>query len=109
MKIQSMGRQVDFQELIGLALESSIPSIFYFWGLWLIGVLFSVLAYLALFGVVWGLKQSPKTPGFSIPWVVAQSSLFIAGFFISIYFLRDLLHKLGEVLRPGASPPKGLE
>ena len=67
------------------------------------------MAYWSSDMLLWGLKQNPTTPVFNIPWVVAQSSLFVAGILISIYFLRDLLRLAGDILRPGDSSPKGLK
>jgi len=61
------------------------------------------MAYWSSDILFWGLKQNPTTPVFDIPWVVAQSSLFVAGIIISIYFLRDLLHQAGDILHPGDS------
>ena len=58
------------------------------------------MAYWSSDILFWGLEKNPTTPVFNIPWVVAQSSLFVAGIIISIYFLRDLLHQVGDILRP---------
>ena len=58
------------------------------------------MAYWSSDFLFWGLEKNPTTPVFDIPWVVAQSSLFVAGISISIYFLRDLLHQVGDILRP---------
>lgn len=48
----------------------------------------------------WGLEQRPLTPVFHIPWVVAQSSLFLAAILISIYFLHELVDNIRSIFNP---------
>ncbi len=67
------------------------------------------MAYWSSDLMLWGLKQRQTTPVFKIPWVVAQSSLFVAGVMISVYFLRDLVFRVGDILRPAESSPRGSE
>jgi TRAP-type C4-dicarboxylate transport system permease small subunit len=50
--------------------------------------------------VYWGLKHRQETPIFGIPWVVAQSSLFLAAILISIYFLHQLVDNIRSIFNP---------
>lgn len=49
---------------------------------------------------LWGLKHRQETPIFGIPWVVAQSSLFLAAILISIYFLHELVDNIRSIFNP---------
>lgn len=44
--------------------------------------------------MLWGLEKGQKTPVFSIPWVVSQSSLFVASILMTIYLVRDLYQEI---------------
>ncbi|HPQ96105.1 MAG: TRAP transporter small permease [Thiothrix sp.] len=44
--------------------------------------------------MAWGFQKGQKTPVFSIPWVVAQSSLFVAAVLFVAYLLRDLYQEI---------------
>lgn len=48
---------------------------------------------------MWGVERQQVTPVFSLPWVVAQSSLLFAAVFFLIYLVRDIVLLLqGETL-----------
>jgi len=72
-------------------------------------VMAGFMAYWSSSLLFWGLEQRQTTAVFEIPQVVAQSSLFVAGIIISIYFLRDLLRQAGDILHPGDSSSQRLE
>lgn len=44
--------------------------------------------------MLWGFEKGQKTPVFSIPWVVSQSSLFVASILMTIYLVRDLYQEI---------------
>lgn len=49
---------------------------------------------------LWGLKYRQETPIFGIPWVVAQSSMFLAAILISVYFLHELVDNIRSIFNP---------
>lgn len=46
---------------------------------------------------LWGLQHHQVTPIMGIPWVAAQSSLFLTGILLFIYFLRELLDRIRHI------------
>jgi TRAP-type C4-dicarboxylate transport system permease small subunit len=49
----------------------------------------------------WGLERGQTTPVFYIPWVVSQCSLFFASILMTVYFARDLVERIRNILRSG--------
>ncbi|SHN05828.1 TRAP transporter small permease [Roseibium suaedae] len=57
----------------------------------------------------WGFQKGQSTPVFAVPWVVSQSSLFVASIFFVIYLVRDLFLEIKGLGASAKSAPVDVE